>query len=255
MINRLVCPYSDVHLNNKPHISGKEKNRDCNCANIVKDPEMEILKIQNSEKTPKKLEEYWYHSKIYSFEDRLENGMIKPLLRASSRTKVTISVGNAIPNGKSSQLKPHTGTEFYTLNSITILSNSMMSHNSNAVLNETIKPLLRPQNSKNVNMLQSSKIQPHTGNEAPTTSSITTPKVKLSYIGNISPVGTTKALLGPRNSKSGTMLHSTNILYKYIYTCPSTWYKASKEAYNSYQFKGSSNTSAAGGLNSASSNE
>jgi hypothetical protein len=242
MINRIVCPYSDVHLNNKPHISGKEKNRDCNCANIVKDPEMEILKIQNSEKTPKKLEEYWYHSK-----------MLKPLLRASSRTKVTISVGNAIPNGKSSQLKPHTGTEFYTLNSITILSNSMMSHNSNAVLNETIKPLLRPQNSKNVNMLQSSKIQPHTGNEAPTISSITTPKVKLSYIGNISPVGTTKALLGPRNSKSGTMLHSTNILYKYIYTCPSTY--SSEVLTQSTSMDGSSITSAAGGLNSASSNE
>jgi hypothetical protein len=171
MMNRLVCPYSKVHLNNNPHISGKEKNRDCNCANIVKDPEMEILKIQNSEKAQEKIKKCWDHVKIYSLEDRKHNGLTKSLLGASSSTKITILGTIAIPSGKSSQLKPHTGTEFHAFSSNAISTNSMTSQNSSTALEGTIKALLRPQNSKNVNKLQSSKIQSHAGKEALTLSS------------------------------------------------------------------------------------
>jgi hypothetical protein len=228
MINRLACPYSDVHLNNKPHISGGKKNRDCNCANIVKDPEMEILKIQNSEMTQEKTEKCRGRLKIYSLEDRMYKGMTKALFGASSRGKNTISGAIAIPSGKLSQFKPRTGTESDTFSSITILTNSVLSYNSNAVFNGTIKALLRPQNSKNVNKLLSTKIPSHAGKEALTTgkealtlSSITTPKVKLSY-SNKSLIGTAKASLEHQNLIRENMLHSTNIQYTDTYTSTDT---------------------------------
>jgi hypothetical protein len=87
MINRLACPYSDVHLNNNPHISGKEKNRDCKCANNGKDPEMKILKIQNPEKAQEKPDSCCEHNKTYSSEEILGHEMIEPLPGANSSTK------------------------------------------------------------------------------------------------------------------------------------------------------------------------
>jgi hypothetical protein len=252
MINRLGCPYSEVHLNNKPHISGKEKNRDCKCANIGKDPEMKILKIQNSEKTQKKPENYWVKLKSHSLEDRLENGMIKSLLRASSRAKITISGAIAIPSGKSSQLKPHTGTESYTFSSITILTNSTLNHNGNAALEGTIKPLIRPQNSKNVNKLQRSKIQSHTGNEAPT---IPTPGKTNTGRGTIPPSRISVNSTNFSSRAGNTTSHSFADGYTTVHRRRNSDTYSDVLTQSQTSIDGSSITSTAGGSNSASSNE
>jgi hypothetical protein len=146
MINRLVCPYSDVHLNNNPHISGKEKNRDCKCANNGKDPEMKILKIQNPEKDQEKPVSCCEHNKTYSSEERLGHERIEPLPGSNSSTKNQIAEQITIPRDKLPQSKSHTGEE---LGSHSREDDTPTMAQSNSVLNETAKALLRPQSSKN----------------------------------------------------------------------------------------------------------
>jgi hypothetical protein len=146
MINTHDCPYNEVHLNHNSHISGKEKNRDCKCANIGKDPEMKILKIQNPEKAQEKPVSCCEHNKTYSSEERLGHEMIESLPGANSSTKNQIAELFTIPRDKLPQSESHTGEE---LGSHPGKDDTPTMAQSNSILNGTAKALLRPQSPKN----------------------------------------------------------------------------------------------------------